>query len=217
MTLEEPIEYRLPFVRQTDVQEKLGLGFAEGISSILRQDPDVILIGEVRDPSAAQMAFRATMTGHQVFTTLHTHDALGAFYRLLDLGVPPALLAGNLSAIVAQRLVRHLCVWCKKKRFPTAQERAFLKIPPREKIYAPQACKKCRFTGYAGRSAIGEIFTIDDEVNDLISQGATRKTLKEYMQKKQFVSLAENGKEKILSGHTSFGELQRVLGAELFQ
>ena len=165
MTLEQPVEYKLRGIRQTEIQENSELGFAEGIRSILRHDPDIILVGEVRDSDTARMAIRASITGHQVYTTLHTQDAFGVVPRLYDLGVSREMLEGHLSLLIAQRLVRALCIHCKQEKAPSAQaKKAFsqnhLPCPPL--ISEAIGCTKCRETGHAGRFVVGEIVNFSD-------------------------------------------------------
>jgi type II secretory ATPase GspE/PulE/Tfp pilus assembly ATPase PilB-like protein len=195
MTLEEPVEYSLPLVRQTTIHESLS--YAEGIKSILRQDPDVILIGEIRDETMAQMALRASMTGHRVFTTLHTQDALGVIFRLEDLGLQPNLLAGNLTAIISQRLVRRLCDQCKHCRV--------------DQTYEPVGCELCECTGFVGRIAIAEVITLDAELNDLILTGAPRTIFTQVLSHKGFISMAKEARAHIANGTTSLCETRRVV------
>ena len=155
MTLEDPVEYPLTLMRQTSVNEVARMDFANGIRSIMRQDPDIILVGEVRDKETAEMAFRAAMTGHQVFTTLHTNSALGAFPRLLDIGIQPDIMAGNIIGVIAQRLVRVLCPHCKEAYAPTREERMLLGDVAGQKlsyVYRPVGCKQCDNKGYKGRT-----------------------------------------------------------------
>lgn len=212
MTLEEPVEYRLPLLRQTDIREQIGFTFAEGVKSILRQDPDIILIGEIRDAPTAQMALRAAMTGHQVFTTLHTQDALGAVHRLLDLGISSSLLVGNIMGIVAQRLVRVLCAHCKKYRNVTPRESLFLKVSERTLVCIPGSCAACQGTGYSGRSAVAEILPFDEGLETLILQGASPQAMKLHARQHGFLSLFEDGLARVLEGETSFEEIRRVVG-----
>ncbi len=159
MTLEDPVEYPVTLMRQTSVNEVARMDFADGIRSIMRQDPDIILVGEVRDKETAEMAFRAAMTGHQVFTTLHTNSALGAFPRLLDIGIQPDIMAGNIIGVIAQRLVRVLCPHCKEAYAPAREERALLGDAAQRVsyVYRPAGCTKCDNKGYRGRTAIMEM------------------------------------------------------------
>src|SRR5258706_5013176 len=158
MTLEDPVEYPLTLMRQTSVNEAVKMDFANGIRSMMRQDPDIILVGEIRDQDTAEMAFRAAMTGHQVFSTLHSNSALGAFPRLLDIGIQPDIMAGNIIGVIAQRLVRVLCVHCKDAYMPTPEERRILGAAAESTnhIYRPTGCGKCNHKGYKGRCSVME-------------------------------------------------------------
>jgi len=201
MTLEDPVEYQLPLIRQTNVREGT-VDFSNGIKSLMRQDPDIIFIGEVRDEDTALMAVRASLTGHQVFTTLHTNDALGAIPRLADIGVPPHLLAGSLICCMAQRLARKLCNNCKKPRLATGEEAQILGFMPDSPptIYDPVGCKECRNTGHKGRTAIIEILRVDEGLNEMIATGATRNTMMNYALNNGFITMAEDGIDKVLQG-----------------
>ncbi|MBS0272410.1 MAG: Flp pilus assembly complex ATPase component TadA [Proteobacteria bacterium] len=211
MTLEEPVEYQLPLIRQSDIKEQGGMGFVEGVRSILRQDPDIILIGEVRDPGTAQIALRASMTGHQVFSTLHTNDALGSLYRFVDFGVTQPMLAGNLMAIVAQRLVRRLCAICKIEKKMTAYESILLGLKRAQNLFVAKGCEACRGTGYNGRLAIAEILVFDSELDELLVTTASRTVLKTFAQKKGYVPLAQDARTRVLKGDSSLEEILRMV------
>jgi len=213
MTLEDPVEYPVTMMRQTSVAEVNKVDFANGIRSIMRQDPDIILVGEIRDADTAMMAFRAAMTGHQVFSTLHTNSALGAFPRLTDIGILPDIMAGNIIGVVAQRLVRVLCPHCKEKHKPDDIERKILRLKPNDQtpIYKPKGCKHCNQTGYRGRMAIIELLRIDSDMDALISRRAHLDELKKVALDKGFVTLAEDGVRRILEGYTSVTEVMRVI------
>ncbi|WP_036301722.1 GspE/PulE family protein [Methylotenera sp. L2L1] len=213
MTLEDPVEYPVTMMRQTSVAEVNKVDFANGIRSIMRQDPDIILVGEIRDADTAMMAFRAAMTGHQVFSTLHTNSALGAFPRLTDIGILPDIMAGNIIGVVAQRLVRVLCPHCKEKYKPDDLEQKILQLKPNDKtqIYKPKGCKHCNQTGYRGRMAIIELLRIDSDLDALISRRAHLDELKKVALDKGFVTLAEDGVRRILEGYTSVTEVMRVI------
>ncbi|MBL6621122.1 MAG: Flp pilus assembly complex ATPase component TadA [Rickettsiales bacterium] len=210
MTLEDPIEYEIPLIRQTAVSEK-GMGFAEGIKSLLRQDPDVIFVGEIRDPETAAIAIRASMTGHQVFTTLHTNDSIGVISRLKDIGVESGLLSGSLICCVAQRLVRILCNNCKEKEKATEEECQIIGSNPGDEVYLYKAkgCDKCGNTGYKGRVAISEILSISKEIDEMIALNATSNAIIEQAVKEGFVSMAEDGINKVIEGITDIDELIR--------
>lgn len=209
MTLEEPIEYNLPLIRQTQVHDLASTSFADGVRSILRQDPDVIFIGEVRDEDTAKMSLRAAMTGHRVFTTLHTNDSFGTVARFADLGISPAKLAGNVIASIAQRLVRVLCSSCKAVHTPTEQEAKLLKSA--DQIFMPCGCENCNFTGYKGRTAIVEILEFDHGFNELVFTNSSAVELKKYAISKGFKSLEDDGRSRILSGVTSISEICKVV------
>ena len=213
MTLEDPVEYPVTLMRQTSVAEVNKVDFANGIRSIMRQDPDIILVGEVRDQDTATMAFRAAMTGHQVFTTLHTNSALGAFPRLADIGVSSDIMAGNIIGVIAQRLVRVLCPHCKEPIKPNDEQRKILGVKTNEaiQIFRHKGCKRCNQTGYRGRMAIIEILRIDAEMDALIARRAHLDELQKLAHRKGFVTLADDGTRRILEGYTSIDEVMRVI------
>lgn len=206
-TLEDPVEYSLPMIRQTPVREGV-LEFADGIRALLRQDPDIIFIGEIRDGTTAEMALKAAMTGHQVYTTLHTNDSFGAIPRLLDLGLKPGMVAGALIAIFAQRLARRLCPHCREAYKPSTEEATLLGFDPLDppSIYRPKAggCGQCRGQGYKGRIALAEILTFDEELDEIISRGGTKAELKRKAVEKGFKSMKDDAILKILEGTTSY-------------
>lgn len=213
MTLEDPVEYPVTMMRQTSVAEVNKVDFANGIRSIMRQDPDIILVGEIRDEDTATMAFRAAMTGHQVFSTLHTNSALGTFPRLLDIGISPEIMAGNIIGMVAQRLVRVLCPHCKEATKPNDDERKILGISQSEavQIFKHKGCKRCGFTGYRGRMAIIELLRVDSDMDALIARRAHLDELRKLALQKGFVTLADDGIRRILEGYTSIEEVMRVI------
>lgn len=213
MTLEDPVEYPFPLIRQTSVNEAAGMDFASGIKSLMRQDPDVILVGEIRDEETADMAFRAAMTGHQVYSTLHTNSAIGALPRLRDIGIIPEIMAGNIIGVVAQRLIRKLCKYCKVGDKPTKEELRILTnrdgIIPKV-IYKPKGCTTCDNTGYKGRLALLEILKMNTELDDLLAHGATTKEIRDTSNRQGFVTLADDGVRHIIDGITSVEEVARV-------
>lgn len=213
MTLEDPVEYPVTLMRQTSVNDAVKMDFANGIRSIMRQDPDIILVGEIRDRDTAEMAFRAAMTGHQVFTTLHTNSALGAFPRLLDIGIVPDIMAGNIIGVIAQRLVRLLCPQCKTPRDATAEEKQILALPPEQDAvtYHPSGCPQCHFKGYKGRMALMELLRMDAELDELVARRATAQEIRSLALKKGFRTLAQDGIRRVLDGHTSLAEVSRVV------
>ena len=213
MTLEDPVEYPLTLMRQTSVNEVARMDFANGIRSIMRQDPDIILVGEVRDKETAEMAFRAAMTGHQVFTTLHTNSALGAFPRLLDIGIQPDIMAGNIIGVIAQRLVRVLCASCKEAYEPQREERMLLgdlgEMSP--VLYRPVGCRSCEGKGYKGRTPIMEILQMDSDMDDLVARRASAKELRTAAMAKGFRSLDEAGLLRVMDGVTTLTEVSRAV------
>ncbi|HEY9277275.1 MAG TPA: ATPase, T2SS/T4P/T4SS family [Methylotenera sp.] len=213
MTLEDPVEYPVTMMRQTSVAEVNKVDFANGIRSIMRQDPDIILVGEIRDEDTATMAFRAAMTGHQVFSTLHTNSALGVFPRLTDIGILPDIMAGNIIGVVAQRLVRVLCPHCKEAYTPDDFERKILRLKPNDKpqIFKAKGCEHCNLNGYRGRMAIIELLRIDSDMDALISRRAHLDELQKMAFDKGFITLAADGVRRILEGHTSVIEVMRVI------
>jgi len=213
MTLEDPVEYPLAQIRQTSVNEAAKMDFASGIRSMLRQDPDIILVGEIRDQPTAEMAFSAAMTGHQVYSTLHTNSAIGAISRLLDIGILPDIMAGNIIGIVAQRLVRVLCSECKYAYTPDAMERQLLGIAAHQDVtlYRAAGCETCNHQGYKGRLAIMELLKLDYDLDDLISHRASARQIRETALTKGFRPLAMDGIRRILHGTTSLAEISRVV------
>ena len=213
MTLEDPVEYSIPMIRQTAVSESAKLGFADGIRSMMRQDPDIILVGEVRDQDTAEMAFRAAMTGHQVFTTLHTNSAIRSIPRLLDLNVQPEVIAGNVIGIVAQRLLRKLCPHCRQQYAPEPVERALLGADEDEPLtlYRAVGCEHCNFLGYKGRVAIIETLKFDTGLDELIARRATQREISDYAISQGFVPIAEDGLRRVRDGITTIDEVARVI------
>ena len=211
MTLEDPVEYPLTLMRQTSVNDTVRMDFANGIRSMMRQDPDIILVGEIRDHDTAEMAFRAAMTGHQVFTTLHTNSALGAFPRLLDIGIQPDIMAGNIIGVIAQRLVRVLCPYCREAYAPTPEERRILGAAAENTshIYRAAGCGKCNNKGYKGRSAVMELLVMDSDMDELVARRATARELRTAALARNFQSLAEEGIARVLDGITSLAEVSR--------
>jgi type II secretory ATPase GspE/PulE/Tfp pilus assembly ATPase PilB-like protein len=214
MTLEDPVEYPMALVRQTSVAESAKLDFANGIRSMMRQDPDVILVGEIRDADTAEMAFRAAMTGHQVYSTLHTNSAIGAIPRLLDIGILPDIMAGNIIGIVAQRLVRRLCLHCKTPYQAEAHEIRLLGIAgaaPRPVIFRPCGCERCDFQGYRGRLAIMELLRMNGDHRRTDRPPRHRARNAQAGRRQGFRPLADDGLRRVLDGSTSLEELGRVV------
>lgn len=212
MTLEDPVEYHIPLVRQSNIKADAGMDFASGIKALLRQDPDVILVGEIRDKETAITTIQAAMTGHQVYTSLHTSDALGAIPRLMNIGVPNYLMAGSLICVAAQRLARKLCPHCKKEHSIDAFERRLLgdKGSHATKLFKAVGCEKCN-GGYKGRVVVCEILAFDRELDELIVEQASRKDLLELAIKNGFIPMVEDGITKVISGVIDLKELMRVV------
>lgn len=214
MTLEDPVEYPTTMLRQTTASETSRLDFASGIRSMMRQDPDIILVGEIRDEDTASMALRAAMTGHQVFSTLHTNSALGVIPRLLDIGVKPDILAGNIIGVIAQRLVRRLCPSCKEPYQMSDLERTLLnlKITDKEQtIYRSKGCPQCDNQGYKGRLAILEILHFDSDMDEIVARRGTQRELMRAALSKGFKTLADSGTARVIEGATSLEEISRVI------
>lgn len=211
MTLENPVEYQLPMLRQTSISEDKGLGFAEGVKSLMRQDPDIIFVGEVRDEETASMAMRAAMTGHKVFTTLHTNDAVGAIPRLVDIGIKPYLLAGALVCVVAQRLMRKICAHCRKPVRATEEEMRILRVKEACSLYKAVGCDKCFGQGYKGRMAVHEILPVSQEIDELITANASRKKILEAAGRAGFIPMSKDGLKKVAAGYSTLEELIRVV------
>jgi len=211
MTMEDPVEYPVTLMRQTSVNESAKVDFLTGIRSIMRQDPDIILVGEVRDKETAEMAFRAAMTGHQVFTTLHTNSAIGAFPRLLDIGILPDILAGNIIGVIAQRLVRVLCPECKEPYTPSDEERRILGIADDrgKKIHRASGCRACNFRGYRGRVAIMEILRMDADLDELVAKRATAREIRTAALQRGYKPLVDEAIARVLDGTTSIAEIAR--------
>ena len=208
MTLEDPVEYQLPLIRQTNVREG-SVDFHSGITSLMRQDPDIIFVGEVRDEETALMAVRAALTGHQVYTTLHTNDALGAIPRLGDIGVPAHLMAGTLICVMAQRLARKLCENCKRPKLASPEECRILGWDPEEPptIHEEHGCSECNNKGTRGRIAINEILPLDKGLDELIATHATRNVMMEHALENGFVPMVVDGIDKVMNGQISLKEL----------
>ena len=218
ITIEDPIEYQLRGINQIQVAPKIGLTFAAGLRHMLRHDPDVMMIGEVRDYETAEIAIRASLTGHLVFSTLHTNDAAGAVTRLLDMGVEPFLVSSSLECLIAQRLVRVICPECKIPVKSTQEIFSQLKDieydPTTSPLYEGKGCQACRFTGYQGRTAIHEILTITEPIRELILSHASSQQIKQKAITQGMRTLRQSGIQKVLKGITTFTEVVRVTQQE---
>ncbi|MSU25539.1 MAG: response regulator [Opitutus sp.] len=220
ITIEDPIEYEVPGVNQMQVRPEIGLTFADALRHVLRQDPDVIMVGEIRDKDTAEIAIRASLTGHLVFSTLHTNDAPGAITRLVDMGIEPFLVASAIELVIAQRLVRRLCPDCTKvapiTKIKLLENLAILGCDPAEaelitQLKSPVGCDRCRGTGYRGRVGIFEIFRLNDEMHELVLKRESTRTLADCARQHGMRTLGQSGWEKIKSGYTSFDEVLRVV------
>ncbi|MGH1359855.1 MAG: GspE/PulE family protein [Burkholderiaceae bacterium] len=213
MTLEDPVEYPVPMLRQVNLAAGLKLDFATGIRSLMRQDPDIILVGEIRDGDTATMALRAAMTGHQVYSTLHTNSAIGVLPRLQDLGLKPELLAGNLVGAVGQRLVRKLCVHCADSYVLDGELAAGLGLTNGEDITLkrPVGCKRCDHQGFSGRIALMEVLRFEEELEDLLAQNAPIKLIRDTAKRNGFRDLRDDALRRVIEGITSLDEAARVV------
>lgn len=211
LTVEDPIEYDLVGIGQTQVNNKINMTFAKGLRAILRQDPDVVMVGEIRDLETAQIAIQASLTGHLVLSTLHTNSAIGAITRLDDMGVEPFLLASSLTGVLAQRLMRLLCKHCKKPMLATTRECEILGVPESTSpvICHPVGCEHCRFSGYAGRSGVYELIAIDETLRTMIHDRSSEQHMRKYA-RSIFPSLRQDGYRRVLMGSTSLEEILRV-------
>lgn len=230
ITIEDPIEYHLPNLTQTQVNRSKGYDFSNGLRSILRQDPDIILVGEIRDLETAEIAMHAALTGHLVFSTLHTNDAAGTIPRLIDLGVKTNIISPALNLVIAQRLVRLLCETCKKEKIPSDKEKKIIlqnldAMPPTYKkirriadyknfkLFVAEGCEKCNFTGFKGRIGIFESFLVDDEMERLIIKNPPQADIEVAAKHQGMLTMYQDGILKTLDGLTSFEELNRVVSA----
>lgn len=213
ITVEDPVEYQLEGINQVPVNSNVGMTFAAGLRSILRQDPDIIMVGEIRDGETAEIAVRASLTGHLVLSTVHTNDSVSTIMRLVDMGLEPFLVAASLSGIVAQRLVRRICRDCKEEHEASDREKQIfasrgINI---EKVYRGRGCPMCNMSGYKGRIAIHEVLTIDDTIKKMIMNNQTVDKIKEYALKKGTIFLIDDGLLKVKQGLTTTEEVLRVV------
>lgn len=212
LTVEDPIEYNLEGIGQTQVNAKADMTFARGLRAMLRQDPDVVMVGEIRDLETAEIAVQASLTGHLVLSTLHTNTAAGAITRLRDMGIEPFLLASSLIGVLAQRLVRVLCQNCKQPQTPSVLEREFLgdSLDENAVIYSPVGCDQCNHLGYQGRRGIYELLVVDEDIRQLIHREAAEEDIVNAMRAKQALSIRADGRARILDGMTTVEEVLRV-------
>lgn len=227
ITIEDPIEYHLPLITQTQVDHAKGYDFASGLRSIVRQDPDIVLVGEIRDLETAQISVQAALTGHLVFSTLHTNNAAGVFPRLIDLGVKPSIIAPAMNVAMAQRLLRKICQRCRKQIEPTEQEKKIIvesasrfpeaykrELSPDFKVWKGEGCEVCNFTGYKGRIGVYEAFLVDDEIERLLITNPAEADIKAAAIKNGMLTMFQDGVLKILDGITSLDELQRIVSED---
>lgn len=217
ITVEDPVEYQLLGVGQMQVNPKINLTFAAGLRSILRQDPDVIMIGEIRDRETAEIAIHASLTGHLVFSTLHTNDAASAATRLIDMGIEPFLVASSVVAVLAQRLLRRICPDCKRPYRASEEELSRLDLPPGSAVtlYRGAGCAACSQTGYRGRTGIFELMVLDDDIRRLIGGKADSTAIKQTAIAKGMVTLKQEGAERVIQGHTTLEEIMRITQQEI--
>ena len=215
MTLEDPVEYNIPGVNQCQINEKTGMTFAAGLRAILRQDPDVISVGEIRDGETGAIAIRAAITGHLVLSTLHTNDAVSAIDRLVDIGVEPYLISSALRGVISQRLVRKVCPHCKKAYRPEAEELAMLGLPEDANVqfYRGEGCHECYHTGYKGRRAVFEIFMLNGRIRRMVTEGAKYDALLRAAVETNFVTMRENCRNLVLRGEISAAEAARAINS----
>ncbi|WP_404453873.1 GspE/PulE family protein [Oceanobacillus kapialis] len=212
VTVEDPVEYQLEGINQVQVNSSVGLSFSNGLRSILRQDPNVIMVGEIRDQETAEIAIRASLTGHLVFSTLHTNSAVDAIPRLIDMGIEPYLVVSSLSGVVAQRLVRKLCRDCLKQRPATGMEKEIFEKNGMdvEHVYDSEGCSVCHQRGYRGRIAVQEVVVIDDEIRSMLLNNGSMADIRRYLEKQGTAFLIQDGLQKIKEGKTSMEEIMQV-------
>ncbi len=210
ITVEDPVENMIEGINQVNVNVKAGLTFASALRAILRQDPDIVMIGEMRDTETASIAVRASITGHLVLSTLHTNDAPSSITRLIDMGIEPYLVATAVEGIIAQRLVRRICKNCKTAVHPTSDEAEILKIPKNSLIYKGKGCQACNNTGYKGRLAVHEVLVLDSSMREMIVKGANSDEIREFAINHGMITLWDNTKRNVLEGNTTVEELLRV-------
>jgi general secretion pathway protein E len=211
MTIEDPVEYNIDGISQTQVNSKASMTFAKGLRAILRQDPDVVMIGEIRDIETAEIAVQSSLTGHLVLSTLHTNTAVGAITRLRDMGIEPFLLASSVTGVLAQRLVRRLCPHCKQSHQADRSECELLGVEQAE-IFRAQGCEQCNYTGYQGRLGIYELVLIDEQVQQMIHSGGSELDIERYV-RQHSPSLQQTSFARVLAGETSLEEVLRVTQA----
>lgn len=227
ITIENPIEYHLPGIVQTQTDEAKNYNFSEGLRSALRQDPDVIMVGEIRDGETAEIAINSALTGHLVFSTLHTNNAAGTFPRLIDLGVNPKIISSAVNMAMAQRLVRKLCPHCKKESvleerekvivdsiLGTFKDKTYLEGLDVNKKWEKVGCEKCNFTGFKGRIGLYEAILMDEKIEEAVKENPSEREIKKASMDQNIPTLSQDGVLKVLSGVTTIEEIERVLDLE---
>ena len=211
-TVEDPIEYHLSAATQVQVFDKIGMTFSAALRSLLRQDPDVVMLGEIRDAETARIAVQASLTGHLVLSTLHTNDAPASITRLINIGVEPYLISSAVNAVLAQRLVRKICKECKEEYQPGQETREFLTLQgfPDAPLYRGKGCDRCRKTGYSGRLGVYELMVMDDVLRDMVTANPDVIQLRKRCRERGLVTLREDGFRKVIKGLTSVDEILRV-------
>jgi len=210
ITIEDPVEYRLDGINQVQVSNKAGLTFANGLKSILRQDPDIVMVGEIRDAETAKIAVRAAITGHLVLSTMHTNDTASTVTRLTDMGIEPYLVSSSVIGVVAQRLIKKICPECKETYKPTSIDKKILDIEDNVLLHRGKGCNKCNYTGYRGRQAVQEIMSVDETIRVLIDERASIDKIRKAAIEQGMTSLKENCKQLMFEGLTTVDELARV-------
>lgn len=211
VTIEDPVEYRISYINQINVNNKSGLTFENGLRSILRQDPDIIMVGEIRDEETAQIAVKAAISGHLILSTIHTYDSIGAFIRLCNMNVPTYYAADALTAIISQRLVEKVCTNCGKKRKLTENQAEILDIKDNCEVLVGTGCKECNYTGYRGRTVVYEILEVNDELRDKMKQYEKKSEIKEYVYSNGFKSLYHRYKKLLLKGIVGYEKLHELV------
>ena len=217
ITIEDPVEYHVPGISQIQVHSRIGLTFVHGLRSILRHDPDVVLIGEIRDGETAQAAIQASLTGHVVFSTLHTNDAPSAFTRLIDMGVEPYLVASTVEGVLAQRLVRRLCLSCREPVSVNSLNlpKDFPHDDAPDSVFVPRGCRECSDTGYAGRTGVFELLTTDPVLQQMCAENRSATEIRSYALKHGMTTLRHSGWEQVTTGVTSVDEVVRITRGDI--
>jgi len=210
ITIEDPVEIKIPGLNQVQVNVKAGMTFASGLRSVLRQDPDICLVGEIRDGETAEIAMRAAITGHLVFSTIHTNDAVSSINRLIDMGLEPYMVSSALVGVVAQRLVRRICTECRKPYEPDEYEKEKLKLEPGQKLFKGEGCPECNGSGYKGRIAIHEVVVITKGMKVLLDKRASEEEMRQLAVSEGTQMLQDSARDLVLEGITTVEELNRV-------